>query len=178
MIELETILNVINKEFSTNLKKDYKTRKRDKVILRYFYFLISRKYTKKSLESIGELLNKDHATVLNGLKKFDSLLPLYPEYLERFSKIDNIVNNFNDKSYIENCDNVASLKIQIEKLINSKILLRSENKLLKKKSRTFNNEVNQKILSCIEKVHDSNFDTFLDKLDALCELNKHEIRRR
>ena len=51
-----------------------KSRKREKVYARAAAFNFIRKNTKLSLSSIGDLLNKDHATVINALRMYDNFI--------------------------------------------------------------------------------------------------------
>lgn len=51
-----------------------KSRKREKVYARAAAFNFIRKNTKLSLSSIGDLLNKDHATVLHSLKLYNNFI--------------------------------------------------------------------------------------------------------
>lgn len=51
-----------------------KGRKRNIVELRWVAFKLTRTLTRLSLTQIGELYNKDHATVLHGIKQFDLLV--------------------------------------------------------------------------------------------------------
>ena len=69
-------------EHVTGLSLTKNTRKREYVYARFIYFYLARKYGKKefiidgcvkyydcSLDSIGKLINKDHATVIHGCKQ-------------------------------------------------------------------------------------------------------------
>ncbi len=49
-------------------------RKREVVQYRQFYFKYAKEHTKRSLADIGELVNKDHATVLHGIKTVNNCL--------------------------------------------------------------------------------------------------------
>lgn len=147
------ILFEIEKEFNCNLKETSNSRKRELVLLRSLYFKIQKFiFPTISLVSIGKCFNKDHATVINALSKFESLLCCYPEHLNRIKKI---------------CDN---LRYDLyEGIIPIDILNKNSN---------IDFNFNLLVSNYTNKVHESNKETFLTKLDALCELNKHEIRRR
>jgi hypothetical protein len=67
----EEIKELIEKITRTNLS--VKSRKREIVDYRIVAFKLTRELTNLSLAAIGRLYNKDHATVLHGLKKFEVL---------------------------------------------------------------------------------------------------------
>lgn len=182
MLDLETILNEIDKEFNVKLRKNAKTRKREILLLRYLYFTIAKEKTKYSLDKIGEPLKKDHATVINGLKKYQNLLLLYPNYLEKIAKIrykiNDICASLEDDNFIseEDYKDKDVLINKIQELKKKNILLRSQYKSIKKFNTINRLNVDGKLIKSISKVHESNFDTFLNKLDALCELNQYELK--
>ncbi len=179
MIELKIIINEINKEFKVDLFKTRNIRSREIVILRFFYFKLARNMTDFSLATIGnELKKKDHACVINGIEKFHYLSLLYPDYVVKFNKIKKALKVIKDENLIKIVDDVSVLKTELKKEKHRNSILQYEYEKIKKETRTFKNQINKDILFSINKVHDSNFDIFLTKLDALCELNKHEIRRR
>lgn len=51
-----------------------KTRQRDYVFARFLYYKVARDISKSSLSSIGQVVNRDHATALYGISKFDDLV--------------------------------------------------------------------------------------------------------
>tara|TARA_R110002020_G_scaffold469107_1_gene693852 strand:+ start:72 stop:638 length:567 start_codon:yes stop_codon:yes gene_type:complete len=57
----------------TGMDLAQKTRKREIVDARRVAFKLTKSLTKDSLASIGKIYNKDHATVLHGIKTFDYL---------------------------------------------------------------------------------------------------------
>jgi hypothetical protein len=76
-------------EQETNNTLDTKTRKRDIVYTRAVYFKLCRVHTLLPLSEIGLIVNKNHATVLHGLRLFNNVLVEYEQsYLELFSKLD------------------------------------------------------------------------------------------
>jgi hypothetical protein len=178
MILLKNIINEINKEFKVDLFKTRNIRSREIVILRFFYFKLARNMTDFSLTTIGNELKKKHGCVINGIKKFDYLILIYPDYVVKFNNIEIKLKYIKDKNINNIVDDVSVLKIELKKEKYKNSILEYEYKKIKKENRAFDNKVNKDILFSINKVHDSNFDVFLTKLDALCELNKHEIRRR
>lgn len=61
-----------------------KTRKREIVEARQFYFKRAKLYTKSSLALIGSLVNKDHATVMHGIKTVNNIVQVKERYEEIF----------------------------------------------------------------------------------------------
>jgi chromosomal replication initiation ATPase DnaA len=92
------------------------------VFARALYFGLCRELTKLSLAEIGDTLNKNHATVLHGLRKVYSNFELWEEteYLDLYKKIK-----------IE----IASLEggEKVEDLIKELVRLRMENNKLRDK---------------------------------------------
>jgi len=76
-------------EQETNNTLDTNTRKRDIVYTRSVYFKLCRIHTQQPLCDIGKPVNKDHSTVLHGIKLFNNVLVEYEQsYLELFTKLD------------------------------------------------------------------------------------------
>tara|TARA_R110001592_G_scaffold186501_1_gene430874 strand:- start:372 stop:869 length:498 start_codon:yes stop_codon:yes gene_type:complete len=82
------------------LKIDNKTRKFEYVFARSCYYYLCRKYTTLSYQKISKTLNKNHATVMHGLKE----LPYIIKHDKRCNKLFNQivsqvdVNHFEDKT--------------------------------------------------------------------------------
>ena len=85
---LQEIKHLVEKELQLNLDK--KTRKREYVFARAVYYRLCHEFTKISLTAIGKNINKDHATVIHGLKIFKSF-ELFPNmYQSELRAYDNI----------------------------------------------------------------------------------------
>ena len=52
-----------------NIKLDNKSRERKYVYARAIYYYVCRKYSNYNLAQIGKSLNKNHATVLHGIRE-------------------------------------------------------------------------------------------------------------
>jgi len=63
-----------------------KTREREIVEKRQFYFKRARDHTKCSLAQIGRLVGKDHATVLHGIKAVNNTYGMIKDYEKFFDK--------------------------------------------------------------------------------------------
>jgi len=123
---LEIIKKIVEEKFQTRL--DRNTRIPYVVYARYIYYRICKDFTSSSLTQIGGLVNRDHATVLHGLKKFDDLVFTNDrEYLDLYHEIrDSLLNKLNvlvgeEKYYT------------IDELIEQNHILHGENKKLQEK---------------------------------------------
>jgi len=68
----EKILHMVQKELDLE-DISIKNRTREMAQARFIYFKLAKKYCRyASLSKIGRVVNRDHATVINGLKKFDT----------------------------------------------------------------------------------------------------------
>lgn len=65
-MDKETIKDLVNNYFNLDITRN--TRKRPYVEARAYYFKLMRKHTPLSLELIGKEVNRDHASVLHGIK--------------------------------------------------------------------------------------------------------------
>ena len=69
MKDLQNILKLVIDETGVDIiskKRDHKT-----VINRWIYFKLASEFTNNSLHKIGAAINKNHATVIHGLKQFE-----------------------------------------------------------------------------------------------------------
>lgn len=83
-------LKQIKDEYIKELGYDFaiKSRKRHIVYARYCYYKTARMITDEILENIGAQVQRDHATVLNGLFKFDNDVTNYePEFMKVYKKV-------------------------------------------------------------------------------------------
>ena len=93
-INSSTIKKAVESVFDTKLS--IKTRKRNIIYMRAIYYKLCRNLTYESLYSIGERVNKDHATVINGLKTFDNLINKTWEK-EYYNIYQNLNKNFENR---------------------------------------------------------------------------------
>ena len=77
-----------------------KSRKREIVYMRSIYYKLCKDFTNESLNAIGKQVNKDHATVLNGLKIFDNIIDNFWEK-ELFNVYMNIKDHIKTKISLE-----------------------------------------------------------------------------
>jgi len=96
-MNLTVIKNAVQYRFNTFI--DTKSRERNLVYKRAIYYKLAKEFTKEPLHAIGQEVNKDHATVIHGLKTFD-----------------NIIDNFWEKDYF-------NIYLDLKKHIKNKITL-------------------------------------------------------
>ncbi len=86
------IRNIVNNAFNKKIQE--RTRRRDVVYPRAIYYRLAKDYSDESLFKIGDAVDKDHATVIHGLKLFENVInPLweknyYQKYLELKERMD------------------------------------------------------------------------------------------
>lgn len=66
----ETIKEIVESYFELSISRN--TRKRQYVEARAIYFKLCREFTQLSLEQIGESVNRDHASVLHGVRSINT----------------------------------------------------------------------------------------------------------
>ena len=68
-----------------------KLRKKDFVNCRHMIFYMCRKHTKMAYEKIGELVNRNHATIMHGEKKIKNELEFYRDLQEDVNSINLLI---------------------------------------------------------------------------------------
>lgn len=93
IIEPKAIAQMVEDELNMfNIKS--KKRTREMAQARFIYFKLARKFCRyASLSKIGKAVNRDHATVLNGLKKYDLEAKYDPYMNDVYDKIYNKLDN-------------------------------------------------------------------------------------
>ena len=107
LVEIETKIRDISK----------KSRLPNIVDARVMYYYLAKKYTGLSYHRIAKKVNRDHATVINGLRKWDEEI-IYDPYMEIvYNKIKSILS---DESIVisseENAELFQLLEARIYKL--------------------------------------------------------------
>lgn len=94
-MKLQDIKNFIDTEFDIDISKN--TRKREYVEARCLYYKLAKEYTKLTLERIGAVLNRDHATVLHGLKNvWDHALVTNEDVYDTYYKFKDMMAELNE----------------------------------------------------------------------------------
>ena len=117
MIELKLLVDLVQKEFNI-LDISSKKRGRDRVHARWIYFKLARTYTRHSYSLIGKTVNRDHATVLHGLKYIDVDMKDKRFYylLEIYNKIEKFLITGKEILHDDNLVDLRSLLDRIKKL--------------------------------------------------------------
>jgi len=93
LIKLNQILDCVAENFELDIQKILgPSQKREICEARFFFCLISRNLTARTLESIGNHINRDHCTVLHGIRKANDLIDIYPEMKSLYNKIINEIS--------------------------------------------------------------------------------------
>lgn len=96
--KLQPIRQFILKLYGRDVYDDLKCRKRDYVDMRMLYYKIAKEVTKYSLGRIGETLGKNHATVINSLRNWDSFG--HQDYSDAFESGVRYFNNTDKNMYL------------------------------------------------------------------------------
>jgi len=96
------IKEIVDNYFELNLKRN--TRKRQYVEARAIFYKLCREFTKLSLEEIGEQVNRDHASVLHGIRSLNNWIEYDNRIKNNLRILRNKVRNFEDEK-----DNVIEL---------------------------------------------------------------------
>ena len=132
-----------------------KSRKREYVIHRHSFLVAMRKYPTMSLDAIGTVLGKDHATVIHACKQHEMNYKFDRDYKSVYYQIDNIVAKtmlpyslLEEHTYDEFMERnkavrerLMKLASQNRELINTNNRLTLENESLKKQSKQVNSEI-------------------------------------
>ena len=89
-MEIDRIKKIVEVELGIDLSN--KCRDRRSVYARSVYFTLCKDHTIVSLARIGSIVNRDHATVIHGLKVFKQL-KLYNErnYLDVYYRVSDVI---------------------------------------------------------------------------------------
>src|SRR5210317_1488119 len=83
------IKRIVEEYFSLKLKT--RSRKREYVEARAFYYRFTRMYTRLSLDAIGKFVGRDHACVINALNRLDGWLSYDRRLMSYYSELDRLV---------------------------------------------------------------------------------------
>ena len=86
-MDLHRIRKIV--EDKTELELTHKSRTTDYVYARAMFYKVCREYSLGTFETIGKVVNKNHATVLHGVKLFDNWISVNePNYIEAYAEIN------------------------------------------------------------------------------------------
>lgn len=129
MQKLEEIIHLVSQRIGLDIKNP--SRKREYVMGRSIYYKLAKDdFHLGTYSSIGALVNKDHTTVLYGLKKFEIVEMYEPKLYEKYLLIKNKIGGKEDVDFIN--DEAILLKHANKKLQDQCDDLESKyNKLMK-----------------------------------------------
>jgi len=88
---IEKIKEIVETE--TGIELNNKSRRTELVYTRAMYYNLCREYTLHSLDVIGKSVDKNHATVLHGLKLYRDWIEQHEErYIQSYERIDKLVS--------------------------------------------------------------------------------------
>ncbi len=102
----EMIKEIVDNYFELNLKRN--TRKRNYVEARAIFYKLCREFTKLSLEQIGKQVDRDHASVLHGIKSLNN-------WVEQDNRIKNNLRILRGK--VRNFENEKDNVIELDESI-------------------------------------------------------------
>jgi hypothetical protein len=104
-----------------------KNRSREMSQARFIYFKLAKKYCRyASLSKIGRVVNRDHATVINGLKKFDAEARYDPYMYDVYDAIAKHLDiyyikpgreEYADMTFDQVLDRIEALETKINKFL-------------------------------------------------------------
>lgn len=126
----EIIIEIVNAIVNRNVREDLDTRRREVVEPRQLamYFLYA--YTPLSMQAVGDIFKRDHATVLHAFKSIPSYAKTDKELREKFVAIQrNIVKNAPSIKKYSSCTRVATIADDLTetKILNAKLIHRAIN---------------------------------------------------
>ena len=122
----EKILRMVQKELDLE-DISIKNRTREMAQARFIYFKLAKKYCRyASLSKIGRVVNRDHATVINGLKKFDAEARYDPYMYDVYDTIAKHLDiyyikpgreEYTDMTFDQVLDRIDALETKINKFL-------------------------------------------------------------
>lgn len=140
---LDKIYKIVCEHFRTNISK--KTRKREVVEMRAMFYALSREMTYESLASIGDMVNKQHCSVLHGLSFHERIMCPGPagdqRYRKRYDRLRRIVRSVildvedQEEQDQEESDEVTALRVKCaelqDKIKTGSVVMGQEKELVK-----------------------------------------------
>jgi hypothetical protein len=125
---------VISNEYSAVLQfwRDYSkkynfedNRARPNVTIKHAFFVACREVTGFAYSAIGDVINKDHATVLHACRNHESNIHFLPSYHKIYNEIKNNLQSLLDKGEIRrDVDEIFELNVLRSRLIETSSKLR------------------------------------------------------
>jgi len=157
-MKLEELKKLTDKVFKLDIANE--SRKTEYIKARAVYFYICRKYfPSATLKAIGESIAKDHATVINMLKKHEFYLLYFPSLIDAQNKIISLMGVFT----VEQLNLMSENKQLKESIVDLQLELLKINK----KSMS---SLGRRIDNLIETTE--NKEIIIERLEAFLKMNK------
>lgn len=100
-ISLQGILGMVTRRSQLKLHKF--SRAKEYVYSRAIFFKLAREFTNFSFKEIGDMVDKDHATVMHGLKVYDSIVfNKDTRYIKIYEECEVILNSIRENREVQN----------------------------------------------------------------------------
>ena len=129
----ETIKEIVENYFELSISRN--TRKRQYVEARAIYFKLCREFTQLSLEQIGESVNRDHASVLHGVRSINTWVQVDKRMNNSMRILKNKIINYQIEK-----DETVELN---ESIVLKYIQLKEQVKELEVMNKTLSTELNE-----------------------------------
>jgi hypothetical protein len=167
-MKLQEVIQFIQEKMEVDLQVD--TRKRESVYARAIYFKVTRElFPRKSLEHIGSLVGRDHASVLHGINKVFPMIKLYEPtvyevYEDTRAMILHNISNVTGEEYNES-KNSKVYKKELNKYYAKCKYLEAKVSLYEEQYST-----DELVRDYIKRVPSEKYDLFLTRLDAMTKM--------
>jgi len=109
----ERLIELILSETDIDIRNN--SRKRNVIEIRALYFKLLRDFNPAlTLEQIAETVNKNHATVIHSLKRYD----MYEKYNTELKQLNKIITSKINDENIMHLNDISSLKFELKKARN------------------------------------------------------------
>jgi len=163
---------------SNTFHLEKKTRLKDYIYLRRICYKLCKELNPRlSLSRIGKVFNRDHATVLNGLRKFDDArgFPDYDAYYEIHDKVYEILTRQQPSSFGPLPKSLEL--IEREYRVKHIILVEKSHKVICKLMMKLDNIAKRDIFKELSELDDKSFEEFEVRAKAFLEMNKLQKER-
>ena len=169
-MKLQEVIQFIQEKMEVNLQSN--SRKRENVYARAIYFKVTRElFPRKSLDFIGSLVGRDHASVLHGINKVFPMIKLYePTVYEVYEDTRAmILHNISDTTGEEYEESKKSkeYKKELKKYYNKCRYLEAKISLLEEQAESKEDDL---VMNYINRVPSEKYELFLLRLDAMTKM--------
>jgi len=123
-MDKETIKELVNNYFNLDITR--KTRKKEYVEARSYFYKLMREHTPYSLEQIGKEVNRDHASVLHGIKSLYNWMQQDTRIRNNYRVLNSQLKSLEHQAEVINIDQNIIIKYMAlqEQNKNQEILIR------------------------------------------------------